>query len=271
MKKLILISILAYLFGCETLTEYTIPINKYPASLGKEWEYSTIWRFEYYDSTGNIDSLVSQGLENTIVRIVNDRELIISYENAILFESFDINSPQYVGKVWYVNSDTGFYGIAYSNPGSMQPVLPKRNPTRSDILNYIIKTNSMQPGFVSSDITLINNSDSIQFYSPPRKVLAYPLKVGMSWVEFAEPFLKERDVIDYLNISLNGRTYNCFKIESNISSFNITLIDYIDMNYGLVMREIGSDSIAIVSFSSPDSVIGYYKSTTSSKLVRTKN
>jgi hypothetical protein len=271
MKKLIIFSALTYIFGCETLNDFSIPTNKYPTNLGKEWEYNSIWYFEYYDSTGHIDSVVTQDLGNTIVRIVNDHEFINSYDNAILFESFDLNTPQYVGKIWYVNSDSGFFSIAYSDPGVTQPVLPKRKITRTDVLNYLIKTNGMQLGFGAPDFSQIYNSDSIQIYSPPRKVFEYPLRVGMNWIEFTSPLLKERFVSDYENVFLNGKTYNCFKIVSSIESFGIKLIDYVDLNSGMIMREIGSDSIAITSFISPDSVIGYYKSTTISKLARTRN
>lgn len=271
MKKLIFISALAYIIGCETLTDYTIPTNKYPTNIGKEWEYNSTWYFEYYDSTGHIDSVVTQDLGNTIVRIVYDNASIGHYNNVICFESFDLDSNLNISTIWYVNSDSGFYGVAYSAPGVAQPLLPKQNLTRLNVLNYLIKTNGMQLGFVPPDFSQIYNSDSIQFYSPPRKVFEYPLKVGMNWIEFASPFLKERSVTAYENININGRSYNCFKIASHIESFGIKLIDYVDLNSGLVIRELGSDSIAITSFISPDSAIGYYKSTTISKLVRTRN
>ena len=48
---------------------------------------------------------------------------------------------------------------------------------------------------------------------------------------------------------------------------NLVLNDYVDINSGLIQREIIADSVAFVTTTTPDSG-GFFKSTTISKLVR---
>jgi hypothetical protein len=55
-------------------------------------------------------------------------------------------------------------------------------------------------------------SDSIQFYSYPRKVLTYSLKIGSRWIELIEPFFRERFIRKHEIYNVNGKSYNCYKV-----------------------------------------------------------
>ena len=52
--------------SCEELINIGTPSQKYPTQVGREWEYTTTWKLEYYDKTGHIDSNSTETMENTI-------------------------------------------------------------------------------------------------------------------------------------------------------------------------------------------------------------
>lgn len=269
-KKLSLIPFLFVLVSCEELVNIgETPSNtKYPAKIGHEWEYNTVWRFEFYDSLGHIDSTSVQDLGNTIVKVTKQNEVVGIYTNLICFESYDVVTPQNVNKVWYSNPDSGFYAVAYKNPGVTQIVSPKQNIKGLENLKKIISLFGLSPAAYNRAIYLTQLSDTIQFYSPVRKVINYPLYIGARWTELIQPFYRQRFVNKQQIINVNGKNYYCFKIESDWE-WNISFTDYIDLNSGLVLREIVADSVAILMPDSPDP-LGYFKSTTTSKLVSMK-
>lgn len=181
MSKLIFILPILILFiGCEKVVNSgNLPIySKYPTKLNNEWEYNTILSFEYYDSTGNIDSSSIIDLGNTNCEITNINDTIGNFSKLILFEEYDVATPDYVHKTWYVNSDSGLYSVAYSNPGASQTIIPKHNPKSLEFFKQLIKSVGVSPGFNFHSDYSNQLSDSIQFYTYPRKVLAYPIKIG---------------------------------------------------------------------------------------------
>lgn len=270
MSKLFLaVSFLLLFISCEKLVNIgDIPSNsKYPAKIGHEWEYNTAWKFEYYDSTGNIDSTSTQDLGNTIVKVTKENEVVSNYTNLIQFENYDVATPQNIHRMWYLNADSGFYAIAYYNPGVSQFVIPKQNDLSLDQLKKIIKLIGVSPNDYEIGSLYNQLSDTIQYYSPPRKVLKYPVVIGARWIELIEPFYRERFINKQQIVNANGTNYYCYKVESTLTWAKFIMNDYIDMNYGLIMRELIGDSISISNPGSPD-LVGYYKSTTTSKLVR---
>ncbi len=272
-KIFLLLPFILLFFGCEQLENITEfdPSQRYPIKVGHEWEYNTTWKFEFYDQSGNVDSSSSINLGNTIVRIVSDKERLGNYNNLVLFESYEVvvSSPQNSQKIWYLESDTGFFAIAYSNPGASQPVVPKQNYSDLDDYKKLITSINLFPGAITTSHVEGQLIDSVQFYSPPRKVFSFPLRIGARWIELIQPFYRERFINKIEQINTNADNYLCYKIESTLSFTNLRLNDYVNSNSGLIMREIIGDSISVSSFSSPDTV-GYYKSTTISKLVRLK-
>ncbi len=268
-KLFFVVSFLLLFISCEKLVNIgDIPSNsKYPDKIGHEWEYNTVWKFEYYDSTGYIDSTSIQDLGNTIVKVTKENEVVGSYTNLIRFEDYDLATPQNIGKIWYLNADTGLIAVAYQNPGNSQHVIPKQSLTSIDQFKSFIKNIGVLPG-----VPILNNQpshplDTIQYYLPPRKVLKYPIALGSRWIELIEPFYRERFINKQQIVNANGKNYYCYKVESELFWGNFKLNDYIDMNSGLIIREIIADSMSLILPGSPD-IVGYYKSTTTSTLVR---
>jgi len=270
MHRIIIISSILLLFNsCEQLVNIgdLRSSQKYPAQVGHEWEYYTEWLLEYYDTTGHIDSTSIGPSENTIVRIIKESDTLGFYKDLVLFESFDLSTPQLVNKTWYRNTDSGLFAIAYSNAGSSQFVWPKQRHIALEQVTNFISTIGILPGFADGNTALYPHIDTVQYYSPPRKVLTYPLMIGSRWIELTIPFFRERYIDKQQIINANGINYNCYKIESNMSWLNFEFNDYIDLNSGLIKREVIADSIMLVTVANPDSG-AFVKSTTISKLVR---
>jgi hypothetical protein len=271
MLKLVFIMLIIILFSsCEHIANEgdANSLKKYPTQVGREWEYHTEWKIEFYDTAGHIDSTSNELSENTIVKIIKENDTVGSYNNLILFESYDLSSPQILHRLWYMNVDSGLFAVAYSNPGASQPVLPKQTISSYERLKTAIKLIGAFPGSCEGDYPPNYLVDTIRYYTPLRKVLMYPLTIGARWTELIEPFYRERIINRQQIISINDRNYNCYKVESSWNlSPSFKFIDYIDLNSGLVMRELIADSITISSSTTPDT-IGFYKSTTISKLVR---
>jgi hypothetical protein len=268
-KLFFILSILVLLSGCEELVNIDTPSQKYPTQVGREWEYSTTWKIEYYNTIGHIDSNSTEIIENTIVQIIKEADTIGSHKDLVLFQSFDLSTPQSINKMWYTNADSGLFAIAYSNPGASQPVFPKQSIMTFEKFKHLIKTIGTYPGYFDPAKTLNQVTDTIQYYSPARKALMYPLTIGSRWIELTTPFFRERFIQKQQIINANGRNYNCYKIESNMSWPNFEFNDYMDMNSGLIVREIIADSMMIVTVTNPDSG-AFVKSTTISRLVREK-
>ena len=273
MHRIIIISSILLLFNsCEQLvnTGDLTSSQKYPTKIGHEWEYYTEWKLEYYDTTGNIDSTSTGFSENTIVRIIKESDTLGFYKDLVLFESFDLSTPQNINKTWYLNADSGLFAIAYSNAGSSQFVWPKQRSIALEQVHNFVRTIGVFPGFANVNTMLNPQADTIQYYSLPRKVLTYPLTIGSRWIELTVPFFRERYIQKKEIINTNSGSYNCYKLESNWTWVpNLEFTDYVDLNSGLVMREIIADSMMIVTVTNPDNG-AFVKSSTISKLVREK-
>lgn len=238
--------------------------NSYPLAANLEWEYNTTFEVEYYDTLGNIKNSEVLFNGNTIVRIESLTDTLPNFNDLIRFVSFEVGKNN-KGINWYENKNDGLYVIAYKNTGATHFVIPKiingkKYLTLDDfkkinmLLNFDLKLNKVA-------------DDSLRFMSPPRKVLGYPLKVGNSWTELQYPFNRERIIESEEIKNIDGTDYQVYKVAANWKEFNLVFNDYISTKYGLIYREVVSDSILITTTESPDG-IGYANTKTISKLVR---
>ena len=265
MKKLLILLLLAILFtmeGCYNSSINPTLQSKYPTKIGNQWEYQTTYTFEYYDSTGNIDSVEILDFGNTIVKIDNEKDSVNGISNLVMFSSYEVTSTDSISKSWYSNSDCGLYVIAYTGAGRSQPVLPKLNQT--NFFSIVFSNHKMLMPDISN-LFNSNPSDSIQLYDTPRKVLDYPLNKGAQWVELVFPFYRERFVEKMLPVEVFAGMFNCYVIESK-SDLNVELTDYMNLEDGLIKRIVYADSIDIVTNGNPDSSV-YARFTSTSQLV----
>ncbi len=264
----VFVSLLLY-SGCkDAKTGIVIPENvgKYPFAKNNEWEYKTVIKSEYYNKYGGFDSTIIEELGNTIVRVISINQPLKSYDSLFIVESFEVKTPQWKSEHYYLNADSGLYGIAYNNAGVAQGVIPKKSSSR-----YLTVKDFRDKFVHKTGLFFENNyyplSDSIQFYEIPRKVLAYPFSIGIKWIELTIPFFRERYVTGVVDIQANNELIQCYEIVGEMIGYKLVMKDYFAPNAGLVRRDIIYDSLFISGPDSPDP-IGYAKSTFISILVR---
>lgn len=262
---LLLVLILSFIACSERSGRFVDP-RHYPFEMPSEWEYNTTYVIENYDSSGNLSEPDTIITENTIVQIVSDNDSLGIYKNLYRLKSTDLSNPQFSENVWYLDADSGLYIVAYSFAGSSQPVLPKEkyNSELEVIRNVLCK---LETKYFSLKITSANE-DSI-IYENPRKILKYPIYVGSNWQEMKTPFLIERTVKETRQIVLNIGIFNCMRINRTSNEpfwKHVTYDDYIDLNIGLILREMVVDSLPRTI--EPGDTIGYFKVNSISKLIR---
>lgn len=266
-KTFVTIFSLLILINC---TEELIPPTdqrKYPTELDNSWTYSTKMYEQYYDSLGNLSDSILVFSDTTIAKIVKLNDTVGNYKNLIQFISYDLSSPQYVGKMWFLNNENGLYAIAYSNAGSSQPILPKRRVIKhNDFLKMLLSNISMPELFIDDNLVL--NTDSILFYDSPRYVLKYPVAIGSRWLELSAPFQRDRLINKVTMVTVPLGTYSCYSVamESTHPLFsNLIFTDYISLNAGLILRQFVFDSLAHTN--EIGDTLGFYKSITTSELI----
>lgn len=227
-------------------------VQKYPDSLGTEWEYSTVMIMQIYDTSAQIIQTDTLIFENTIVKIVKKNDTVGVYQNLILFESYEESTPENKGKHWYSNSETDMSGIAYSNAGASRSLTPKiSNGRYLTFEEFKLLINSPEQRMISASPEFI--SDSIYYYGIPRKALEYPLAVNHRWVELQSPWHRERYVARTTSLQFNGQLINCYEIKVDWPDFQIDFNDYINLQIGLLRREIIADSVLFSDPINPDS------------------
>jgi hypothetical protein len=269
LSSLLIILVCLYVTGCkkDSGTQVSGSGNtKYPGMLNNEWEYQTISTFSYYNQSGGIDSTSYDYPDNSIIKIIKTNDSLKNYKGLIEFEIYNKPDPGNKSYSWYLNSDTSFIAIAYYNPAVTQVIEPKRNFTTRylTLTEYKGMIHSFSPDLRTSQKASFG--DSIQFYDIPRKVLAYPLSVGKTWVELYYPFYRERYINNYFSIVAEGQQYSCYEVKVNWPTYRIEFNDYVSLDAGLVKREIISDSVMIGNeYGDP---LGYMKAHTTSTLIR---
>jgi hypothetical protein len=269
MEKIIIISLLVISilqFSCsEDIPTTSGNIKKYPDSLGTEWEYHTTIYTVFYDTSGSITGTYTLDIGNTIAKVEKTNDTLGSYTDLTLFTSSDVATPQNIGKYWYRNIDTGLYSVAYTGAGSSQPILPKSKP--ADFIESLIKQIKISFTPLNPGIQYDIRSDSLYFNDPPRKVFKYPLIVGNNWVEMTTPFHREKFINQQENITTPIGTYKTYVVESKMKDFsNISYIDYINLDIGLLLREVAIDSTILLGQNLD--TLGYYDFKSISELVR---
>jgi hypothetical protein len=234
--------------------------GKFVPVLNSQMTYRTTHLYEQYDDFGRInDTITYIDDEINVVEISSINDSVPGYQNLLRFDSGG-------GSTWYTNSDTALFAVAYNNPGS-QWVFPKTSSKKYLTVNEAKKIISL----INDDIMYSKSThiDSIQYYEAPRVVVKYPLYVGQKWVELSLPsFLaRERIVEDVSTVYAVGTNFSCYKNVAELSDYQIKIIDYFNLEVGIVKRVILSDSLAMTGPDNPDDIIGWGKFTTESVLI----
>lgn len=265
-KIFIWISIFTAVSCSEKSTNF-IDTHHYPFEKTSLLEYNSVLFIQFYDSTGNLNVPTDSFSVNSIVQLLSDTASIGSYTNLYLLKSFEVDEPNRMFKSWYHDSDAGLYTVAYSTTGIVAGVLPKQQTNiLPELLSDKLKKLNMSY-FVLNNFE--NTEDSIYVLDEPRKILSYPLFSGSRWFEIIDPIQIERMVTDKKTIDVSAGTFTCYKISRVLKDpafRNLSMFDYIDLNIGLVKRELVSDSMITVN--EFGDTTGFFKFSTISELVR---
>ncbi|MDP3831453.1 MAG: hypothetical protein Q8Q47_09295 [Ignavibacteriaceae bacterium] len=255
-----LLSITIFLTSCDNDSSSNPSNGKYMPTLNTELTYKTTNLFEIYDEFGRIVDTM-EIMENdiiSVVKILSVDDSLPGYRDLLRFNVGNSST-------WYINNDTAFFAVAYSNPGG-DWVFPKMSSKRYLTISEAKEIISM----MNKDIAIPNSvlSDSVQYYESPRVVVKYPLYVGQKWVELSLPsFLwRERVVKDVKIVSVAGLAFSCFENVAEISNLHLKITDYFNITTGIIKRVVLSDSVGLSSADNPE-ITGWGKFTTESILI----
>lgn len=265
-KFLIALIIVIIITSCSDKSDTSIDPRHYPIDKNYTLEYVTTLILQYYDSTGNLYDPETVVTESSVVKVLNSNATLGSYSNLYLLESYSTDFPDVRSKRWYQDSETGLYAIAYFIPEFASHVLPKQN-----IHSHLEQIRQSLSGIASPYFVLnnfSNTNDSVYFYGTPRFLIKYPISVGSKWIETSNGHIIERVVSDYKAIDVPAGRFGCYKIDrlsDNPLLKNLRMEEYINMNVGLIKRELVNDSLIFVLESGDTS--GYFRFTEASELV----
>lgn len=257
------------LSACSEKSSNPIDPPHYPVDMNSTLEYETRLFIQYYDSTGNLFDPETIFTDYALVQVLNSNDTLDNYTNLYSLISFEKNFPANNTRIWYLDSDSGFYAIAYSSTGTFHNVLPKQGG--NTVVDYVkSKLQHIEsPYFVLKNNSAIN--DSIYLYEKPVKLFMYPIVVGSRWIE-ANEFIKiERVVSGYKRIDVAAGNFRCYEIKRIINDpafINLSSVEYVDLNIGLIKRQIVADSMMIIL--EPGDTVGYFRFTSVSELIGIK-
>lgn len=264
-KYFLLSFLLLWLQSCSEKSDNAVNPRHYPVDMNSVLEYTTTLYIQYYDSSGNLLDPESILTDYSEVHVMSNHDSLGNYNNLYLLISFDKNFPFDSSKRWYLDSDSGFYAIAYSTPGSIHNVLPKRSC--NSVVDYIRSKLQLveSPYFDLNNYSGIN--DSIYFYQKPVLLFLYPLLVGSRWIESNEFMKIERVISDYKKIDVPAGSFRCYEIKrifNDLTLASLSSSEYVDLNIGLIKRQVIADSMLFIF--EPEDSLRYFKFTSVSEL-----
>lgn len=252
------VSILILGNGCRD-THKTL--DHFPIEVGNSWEYSRKFSVVVYDTVNNdtTEFLVTDSLHEEFEGI----DTLAGWEcyrlKRILYEQ----NGMYSGTWWYAHPDTALLCIAYIYYSAATTTSPETDVHLGFRLGGITFDSPQalaQYLYYQRNCRLptlnLLNSDTM-YWSSPKKVFIYPLKVGVSWTAIADTnqWVEEREVMAEDSVTVPAGTFLALRIER--------MIDWMTENDFLCMwiseEGIVKDSCRIRGevIDSGGSVIGY--------------
>lgn len=123
--------------GCKDAnTGIVIPENvgKYPFASGSEWNYNYKTIVSFYDDHGQIvrDSVFEES--NVAVRVFSLNDSLPNLPHLIKIETFSQTYPNAKGIIWYNQTDSALYWVAYNNTGAVPWVFPSKENNGIEVL-----------------------------------------------------------------------------------------------------------------------------------------
>jgi hypothetical protein len=248
---------LAGLVLCNCSKDYPIfgkTSGRFPLDQGNWWKLSYEW--SYVRKSGPFDSL---GTSGELLWDIIDRDVLAGHESYVLRDTYyEETGSTYTSLAWYTDFWKGWEGlfeIGYAWGGSPGPL--------GDFSGYKFKVAGKvfdSPREVLLWVSgMVPTQGDTTVRIPPRKVLAYPLSLGKKWVAFDWPWLQEREVIDFEDISVIAGIFPCWKIRvlgEVLDQDDIIWYDWFS-DQGLVKRYICFEHELLDPYGNP---VGTYES-----------
>lgn len=217
--------------SCDTSDDAGGDVDAIDLSIGSAWTYR--WHFEQYSSGGDL-LWDTTGTYIVVVSALN--QTVGPYQGLTLLEARNQDVPSQMSAHWYSQTTDRLTEVAYRSPGATPIVMPKGTRPRPGARAVSFSPFS-EPLAIQQRLAPLLLADSIQLRDDPRVVYLYPMSGGNSWVSFTDPFLQERTVEGYEDITVRGGQYHCARIRTRVPTFapDLGWIDYVS-SQGLVAR-----------------------------------
>ena len=202
--------------GCTKSSE-SLVIDRFPAKVGNAWEYSRSFSIVVYDTVNNDTTayLVVDSLHEEFEGI----DTLAGWEcyrlDHTLYEQGDTIDQYY----WYAHPDSALLWVAYT-PDDTSPILT-RSMVKGNIRFRFGEMMFNSPQALAYFLHSIrhksfqNLGTDTSYWSTPRKLFIYPLKLGKSWTAMTDPWIEEREAVDEDSISVPAGTFFTLRIEIN--------------------------------------------------------
>ena len=211
-----MISFLLLLSACSKKSHV---IDCYPTQVGNSWEYSRTFYTVVYDTVNNdtTEFLITDSLHEEFENI----DTVAGWECYRLNRTLYEQSSTFSQIQWYAQPDTALLYIAYLFGATLISPVESRANTGFQLDGIIFETpNALaqylfyrrNTGFqtISVDSLL---SDTM-YWSPPKKLFVFPLRVGSSWIATMEdPWLEEREVVSAESVTVLAGNFLTLKID----------------------------------------------------------
>jgi hypothetical protein len=188
-------------------------IERFPAEVGKSWDYRRTFYVVVYDTASGdtLEYLVVDSVHGEFISV----DTLDGWEcykyNSQLFDAGEV----FLNTIWYAHPDTAFLAIAYSSATHGGP--PWKDPRTIRVkfggsyFNSLdeLRRHLYQLRFSSFANTFLETT----YWKPPKKLFVFPLTVGTRWVSMTDPWKEEREVIKEEFVNVPAGSFLALKME----------------------------------------------------------
>jgi len=229
-------------------SDFGFVIEQFPTRVGNGWKYKENWRMIITDSV-NDTSWTEVFIDSFYCRF-GDIDTLQGWET-YRYDLGPFTGDSFPEMRWFAHPDTALLWIAYSGIYCGAP--PWKNGEKvSFVFNgqYFASSRELQCYIlqVKRGQLLDTQKTDTTFWTPPKKVLVFPLSVGTKWISMEDPWLEEREVIVEEIVEVPAGSFPTLKIEFRPEWLDFRIFHWIaeegiikDSLYweGLVVDELG--------------------------------
>jgi hypothetical protein len=188
-------------------------IDRFPVEVGNSWDYRRTFYMVIHDTSAgdSLEFVVIDSLHAEFLSVDELDEWKCYRYSSELFEAGNV----YSDIVWYAHPDSAFFEIAYTTP-------THAGPPWKDTLDFSFRFGGRN--FNSLDefrlhlyqmrlSSFASTSAETTYWKPPKKLLVFPLMVGMEWISMTDPWKEERKVVGEEDLEVPAGHFPTLKME----------------------------------------------------------